>query len=32
VKKEWVTVGPSTEKEWLGLADEARAFVSAQEP
>jgi hypothetical protein len=32
VKKEWITVGPSTEKEWLGLADEARAFVSAQEP
>jgi hypothetical protein len=29
VKKEWVTVGPTTEKEWLALADEARAFVSA---
>jgi hypothetical protein len=30
VKKEWVTVGPTTEKEWLALADEARTFVSAQ--
>ena len=29
VKKEWVTVGPTTEKEWVALADEARAFVSA---
>jgi hypothetical protein len=30
VKKEWVTIAPTTEKEWLALADEARAFVSAQ--
>jgi hypothetical protein len=30
VKKEWVTVGPTTEKEWSALADEARAFVGAQ--
>jgi hypothetical protein len=30
VKKEWVTVGATTEKEWLALADEARTFVSAQ--
>jgi hypothetical protein len=29
VKKEWVTVGPSTEREWLALADEARAYVHA---
>jgi hypothetical protein len=29
-KKEWVTVGPTTEKEWLALAEEARTFVSAQ--
>jgi hypothetical protein len=30
VKKEWVTVGPTSEKEWLALAGEARAFVSEQ--
>jgi|SRR6185437_14933204 len=30
VKKEWITVGPTTEKEWSALADEARAFVGAQ--
>jgi hypothetical protein len=30
VKKEWVTIGPTTEKEWLAFADEARTFVSAQ--
>jgi hypothetical protein len=30
VKKEWVTVGPTTEKEWLALADEAHTFVRAQ--
>jgi hypothetical protein len=29
-KKEWVTVGPSSEREWLALAEEARAYVSAQ--
>jgi hypothetical protein len=29
VKKEWVTVGPTTEKEWLAFAEEARTFVSA---
>jgi hypothetical protein len=27
-KKEWVTVGPSSEREWPALAEEARAFVS----
>ena len=32
VKKEWVTVGPSTESEWLTLAEEARAYVSANNP
>src|SRR4030081_1984910 len=26
VKKEWVTVGPTTEKEWLAFAEEARTF------
>jgi hypothetical protein len=30
VKKEWATVGPSTETEWLVLAEEARAYVKAQ--
>jgi hypothetical protein len=28
-KKEWVTVGPSSQHEWLALAEEARAHVSA---
>ena len=28
-KKEWVTVGPSSAREWLALAEEARAYVSA---
>jgi len=27
-KKEWVTVGPSSEDEWLVLAKEAHAYVS----
>jgi hypothetical protein len=27
VKKEWVTVAPTTAAEWCALADEARAFV-----
>ena len=26
-KKEWVTVGPSSRREWLALAEEARAYV-----
>jgi hypothetical protein len=30
VKKEWATVAPSTETEWLALAEEARAYVKAQ--
>lgn len=29
-KKEWVTVGPSSAREWLALAEEARAYVGAQ--
>jgi hypothetical protein len=29
IKKEWVTVGPSSEAEWLTLAGEARSHVSA---
>jgi hypothetical protein len=28
-KKEWVTIGPSSEREWLALAEEARDYVSA---
>jgi hypothetical protein len=27
VKKEWVTLAPTTEADWCALADEARAFV-----
>lgn len=27
--KEWVEVGPGSEKEWLNLAAESRAFVEA---
>jgi TfoX/Sxy family transcriptional regulator of competence genes len=27
VKKEWVTIAPSTADEWCALAQEARAFV-----
>jgi hypothetical protein len=27
VKKEWVTVAPTTAAEWCALADEARAYV-----
>jgi hypothetical protein len=30
VKKEWVTVGPSTAKDWLALAEEGRAYVLGQ--
>ena len=30
VKKEWVTVAPTTAAEWCALADEARAFVGAR--
>ena len=30
VKKEWLTLAPSTEHEWLALAAEARAYVVAQ--
>ncbi len=29
-KKEWATIPPTTEAEWRALAEEARAFVSAQ--
>ena len=29
-KREWVTVGPSSEREWLALAEEARAYVKAK--
>jgi hypothetical protein len=29
-KREWVTVGPSSEREWLALAQEAHAHVKAQ--
>jgi hypothetical protein len=28
-KKEWVTVGPSSEREWLALAAEAQTYVSS---
>jgi hypothetical protein len=28
-KKEWVTVGPTSAREWLALAEEARVYVSA---
>jgi hypothetical protein len=30
VKKEWLTVAPSTKREWLALAKEARAYVGGQ--
>src|SRR5216684_1767260 len=30
VKKEWVTVRPTTAKEWQALADQARSYVSTQ--
>jgi TfoX/Sxy family transcriptional regulator of competence genes len=30
VKKEWLTVAPGTKREWLALAEEARAYVMAQ--
>jgi phage protein U len=30
IKKEWVTIGPSTQSDWLALAEEARAYVGAQ--
>jgi hypothetical protein len=30
VKKEWLTVGPSSKREWLALAKEARAYVGGQ--
>jgi hypothetical protein len=29
-KREWITVGPSSEREWLALAAEARAYVKAE--
>ena len=29
-KKEWITVPPTSAAQWLALAEEARAFVSAQ--
>ncbi len=29
-KREWVTVGPASEREWLALAAEARAYVKAE--
>lgn len=30
VKKEWVTVGPSSADEWMSLSNEARNFVRSQ--
>jgi len=30
VKKEWLTVAPSSKREWLALAKEARAYVGGQ--
>ncbi len=30
VKKEWVTVGPSSADEWLRLSEEARNYVRSQ--
>lgn len=29
VSKEWVSIGPARKREWLGLAQEAREFVSS---